>query len=82
MVLSVAPWTKFWERNYFIEAWPWLEVGLTSGVARGAISAVGVVSFVAGGCEAWSLVVRWHHDRSVGAKRYAALRTPDLGEEV
>jgi len=82
LVLSVAPWTKFWDRNYFVEAWPWLEVVLTSGATRGAISALGVVSFVAGGCEAWSLVVAWHRARSGGARRYPALRTPDVGEEV
>ena len=47
LVLIVAPWTIYWERNYFVEALPILQPLLTSHAVRGAIAGVGVVSLVA-----------------------------------
>lgn len=44
LVLIVAPWTTFWERNYFVEATPWLQMILTSHVVRGAVTGFGVIS--------------------------------------
>ena len=48
LVLVAAPWTTYWDRNYFVEALPVLQPLLTSYVVRGAIAGVGVVSLVAG----------------------------------
>ena len=48
LVLVVAPWTTYWDRNYFVEALPALQPLLTSHVLRGAIAGVGVVSLAAG----------------------------------
>ena len=47
LVLIVAPWTTYWERNYFVEMLPVLQPLLTSHAVRGAIAGVGVVSLVA-----------------------------------
>ena len=47
LVLIVAPWTTYWERNYFVEALPVLQPLLTSNAVRGAIAGVGLVSLVA-----------------------------------
>ena len=47
LVLMVAPWTTYWDRNYFVEALPVLQPLLTSDVMRGAIAGVGLVSLVA-----------------------------------
>ena len=47
LVLIVAPWTTYWDRNYFVEALPILRPLLTSHAVRGAIAGVGVVSLVA-----------------------------------
>lgn len=44
LVLIVAPWTTFWERNFFVEALPALEPLLTSHVVRGGVTGVGVLS--------------------------------------
>lgn len=44
MVLVVAPWTMFWDRNYFVESFPFLEAILTSHVVRGGVTGVGLVS--------------------------------------
>ena len=43
-MLTVAPWTVYWDRNYFVESLPILEALLTSHVVRGAVTGVGVVS--------------------------------------
>ena len=41
LVLVVAPWTTFWDRNYFVESFPFLETILTSHVVRGGVTGVG-----------------------------------------
>jgi hypothetical protein len=48
LLLIVLPWSAFWERNYFGEAWPTLRPWLTNNFLRGAISGLGVVNLVAG----------------------------------
>ena len=47
LVLIVAPWTMYWDRNYFVEALPSLQPLLTSHAVRGAVAGVGVVSVAA-----------------------------------
>ena len=44
LVLIVAPWTTFWDRNYFVESVPALEAVLTSYVVRGGVTGVGILS--------------------------------------
>lgn len=44
----MAPWSTFWERNFFAEAVPILERILASPYARGAVSGVGLVTALAG----------------------------------
>jgi hypothetical protein len=48
LILVVAPWSGFWERNLFLESVPALEHLLMSPFARGAISGVGAITVVAG----------------------------------
>jgi hypothetical protein len=43
-LLVLIPWSTFWERNYFVEWSPVLEVLLTSNYVRGAISGLGLVN--------------------------------------
>jgi hypothetical protein len=46
--LLVAPWTNYWDRNYFVEWLPgWREL-LSSTYVRGAVSGLGVVNIGAG----------------------------------
>ena len=35
LILTIAPWTRFWERNYLVESGPLTETILTSGIVRG-----------------------------------------------
>jgi len=46
LVLLIAPWTTFWERNYFVELNPVLEMLLISHFVRGAVSGIGGVCLV------------------------------------
>ena len=48
LILIVAPWSRFWDRNFFAEALPLLEATLSSPYARGAVSGVGLITVLAG----------------------------------
>lgn len=44
----MAPWSGFWDRNFFVERLPELERLLASPFARGAVSGIGLVTALAG----------------------------------
>ncbi len=48
LVLLVAPWTNFWDRNFFVEANPLAEAVLTMHAVRGGVSGVGLLNLGAG----------------------------------
>jgi hypothetical protein len=48
LILIVAPWSAFWDRNFFAAALPALDAVLASPYARGAVSGVGLVTLLAG----------------------------------
>ena len=48
LLLVVLPWSAFWERNYFAEAWPALQPFLTNNFVRGAVTGLGFVNLFAG----------------------------------
>jgi hypothetical protein len=48
LLLMVLPWSGFWESNYFVSAWPWLEPLFVSPFFRGAVTGVGLLNLVAG----------------------------------
>jgi hypothetical protein len=48
LVLLVAPWSTFWERNWLVETSPLLDGVMRRAAVRGAVSGVGVVSLCAG----------------------------------
>lgn len=56
-VLLVAPWSRFWERNYFVESLPLVEALVTNLFVRGAVSGLGVLNLVAGLSELTSLLL-------------------------
>lgn len=51
LLLIVVPWSGFWERNYFAQAWPAFGALAMNNFARGAISGLGLVNLVAGFAE-------------------------------
>jgi hypothetical protein len=48
LLLMVLPWSAFWERNYFVYAWPALEPLFTSAWFRGGVTGVGLLNLAAG----------------------------------
>jgi hypothetical protein len=48
LILVVAPWSAFWDRNFFANAAPVIEYLVASPYARGAVSGVGLVTVLAG----------------------------------
>jgi hypothetical protein len=48
VLLVVLPWSDFWERNYFVYAWPPIAPLLASAFVRGAVSGIGLLNLVAG----------------------------------
>jgi hypothetical protein len=48
LILVVAPWSGFWDRNLFLGAIPSLEEVLASPFTRGAVSGVGAITVLAG----------------------------------
>ena len=58
LVLLVAPWTTFWDRNVFVAANPLAEAVLTLHAVRGGVSGVGLLHLGAGVVELARLLVR------------------------
>lgn len=56
LILVVAPWSSFWDRNLFFYTIPALQQVLGSPVARGAVSGVGAITVVAGLAELSSIL--------------------------
>jgi hypothetical protein len=48
LVLAIAPWTQFWERNYFGLLWPWLGQVMASAFVKGGVTGVGLLTIIAG----------------------------------
>lgn len=56
-VLIVAPWTGFWDRNYFAEWLPPVQAVIGNHYVRGAVSGLGVINVFAGLAELASLIM-------------------------
>ncbi len=48
VLLVVAPWSSFWDRNYFLASWPLVDTVLRNDWVRGAVSGLGVINVCAG----------------------------------
>jgi hypothetical protein len=70
LLLLVAPWSVFWERNAFIERVPLVSEALTNPFARGAVSGVGVLCLWAALAELATLLAqRRGHNRPAVEER-------------
>ncbi len=47
LLLILAPWSRFWERNYFAAVAPVVADWLTHAYVKGAVTGVGIVSVAA-----------------------------------
>jgi hypothetical protein len=48
LLLIVLPWSSFWDRNYFLLAWPGLQPFLANNFVRGGVTGLGLVNLIAG----------------------------------
>lgn len=48
LILTVAPWTEWWRRNYFLDLWPTLGPVIDTRAARWFVVAAGLMTTVAG----------------------------------
>jgi hypothetical protein len=62
-VLIVAPWSTFWDRNYFAESLPFIDAIISNNYVRGAVSGLGVINVAAGIVELFSILVSRQGDR-------------------
>jgi hypothetical protein len=56
LVLVLAPWSVFWDRNLFAAAYPSMRPFLQNAFVRGAVSGVGVITVLAGLAEVAAFV--------------------------
>lgn len=66
LVLTVVPWSIYWERNYFGDLVPLLHAIMVNNFFRGAISGLGLVNLAAAASELRSLLAaRRAHGRQI-----------------
>lgn len=58
LILIVAPWSGFWERNRFANSIPSLLPFFSSPFVRGAVSGIGVITAIAGLAEIIGVISR------------------------
>lgn len=56
IVLSIVPWSVYWDRNYFAESLPLLHDLATNNFVRGAVTGLGLVNLAIALVEILSLV--------------------------
>ncbi|MGE0393443.1 MAG: hypothetical protein AB7I25_05725 [Vicinamibacterales bacterium] len=47
LLLTVVPWSSYWDRNYFTQGTPWLRRALGSNYVRGAVTGLGLINLAA-----------------------------------
>lgn len=55
LVLTIVPWSGYWERNYFAETWPLLHAFITNNFIRGAVSGLGLLNLAVAFLELFAL---------------------------
>lgn len=61
LILVVAPWSGFWEHNFFVGRVPALEPLLSNLFVRGAVSGIGAITAIAGFAELAGLLGTRRH---------------------
>jgi hypothetical protein len=57
LLLVLVPWSPFWERNYFLTAFPALQDIVRNNYLRGGVSGLGVVNLLMGFNELASVLI-------------------------
>ena len=60
LVLVLAPWSTYWEQNYFVQSLPIVRDFIANDFVRGGVSGLGLVNLLAGLVEIWSFLTTRH----------------------
>ena len=60
LLLVILPWSVYWERNYFVQAFPAVQAFITNDFVRGAVSGLGLVNLLSGLVEIWAFLTTRH----------------------
>jgi hypothetical protein len=72
LVLTLAPWSAYWDRNYFAETLPAIRALMTNNFVRGAVSGLGVVNLCAAAADLFGMFVsRRNNDLSLAQSQPA-----------
>ena len=77
VVLLLAPWSEFWDRNYFVKGLPLVHALMANNFVRGAVSGVGIVNVVAAIVEMHAFFA----ERRAGDQTVITLRQTPAAEE-
>jgi hypothetical protein len=61
-VLTIVPWSTYWDRNYFADALPALHAVITNNFIRGAVTGLGLVNVWVGIAELVSVFIARRDD--------------------
>lgn len=59
-----APWTSWWQRNYFADVLPWLRALMATPVMHVTVVAIGVVTAAVGVGDLWMTLATRHGRRT------------------
>jgi hypothetical protein len=71
LVLTLAPWSAYWDRNYFAETLPAVHALITNNFIRGAVSGLGVVNIFAAAADLFGMFVSRRTDLSIAQSQPA-----------
>ena len=71
-VLLFAPWSQFWDRNYFAQAMPFIHALMINNFVRGAVSGLGIVNVGAALVEIYAFFSERRLDHVISLNRPTA----------
>ena len=71
LVLVLAPWSTFWEDNYFLRIWAPLQVLAMNDFVRGAVSGIGLLNVAAAVAEMHAFFVERRAQHRVSSITHA-----------
>jgi polyferredoxin len=72
VVLLLAPWSEFWDRNYFAQALPLIHALMINNFVRGAVSGLGIVNMSAAVAEMHAFFAERRIEHVISLNRSAA----------
>lgn len=77
-VLVLAPWSQFWDRNYFAQGLPFIHMLMINNFVRGAVSGLGIVNMLAAVAEMHSFFAERRIEHVISLNNPAAEEYRDV----